>query len=116
MWIKIASMMALALIAGCAERKSTSSTSADSQPKEFVAVLEEDEGPSAGFKPVKEMLSRNCGACHDPGGKMYEELPFDNPEIVSAHGASILPRLNETTDKDLLQQWLSALQRDKSNE
>lgn len=114
MWMKIALMMTLVLIAGCAERKPT--TSADNQPKEFVAVLEEDKGPSAGFKPVKEMLSRNCGACHDPGGKMYEELPFDNPKIVSAHGDSILQRLDETADKDLLQQWLSSLQKDKFNE
>ena len=60
------------------------------------------------FTPVAEMLGRSCAPCHNPGGKMYVSLPFDNPEIVSSHGPSILGRIKAPEDHQLLESWLAA--------
>jgi uncharacterized membrane protein len=62
------------------------------------------------FLPVKELLSQRCAPCHNPGGKMYESLPFDSPEIVKSHSAPILQRLNTIEDKQIVEQWLSKTQ------
>jgi hypothetical protein len=59
------------------------------------------------FKPVAEMLARSCSPCHIPGGKMYDRLPFDNPEIVASHGTSMLGRIKSTEDHALLETWLA---------
>ena len=66
------------------------------------------EKASSDFKPVGEMLGRSCTPCHNPGGKMYATLPFDNPEIVSSHGESILGRIKAPEDHKLLEDWLAS--------
>jgi hypothetical protein len=66
------------------------------------------EKASTDFKPVGEMLGRSCAPCHNPGGKMYATLPFDNPEIVSSHGQSILVRIKAAEDHQLLEAWLAS--------
>ena len=79
----------------------------DNEPKmEQTPVV--PEKASIDFKPVGEMLGRSCTPCHNPGGKMYATMPFDNPEVVSSHGPSILQRIKAPEDHQLLEAWLSA--------
>ena len=59
------------------------------------------------FTSVAEMLARSCSPCHIPGGKMYDRLPFDNPEIVASHGTSMLGRIKSTEDHAQLETWLA---------
>jgi hypothetical protein len=89
----------LLLIQGCAERVQQSSV-------ENVQTLQ-TKPVTKGFDPVKQMLSTNCSPCHNPGGKMYDRLPFDNPEIVRTHSTRISGRLDKPEDKKLLEDWLS---------
>ncbi len=77
------------------------------EPKEEQASVVPEKA-SVDFAPVAQMLSRSCAPCHNPGGKMYASLPFDNPEIVSSHGPSILGRIKAPEDHQLLESWLAA--------
>jgi hypothetical protein len=97
-------VMLLLLVQGCAERIQKSA-SEDSKAQMTPAPVQAK--PIKGFDPVKQMLSTNCSPCHNPGGKMYESLPFDNPETVRTHSMPISGRLNKPEDKKLLEDWLS---------
>ncbi|HEX9304037.1 MAG TPA: hypothetical protein VGA31_06260 [Thermoanaerobaculia bacterium] len=57
---------------------------------------------------VRPILSARCGACHDPGGKMYARLPFDDPKVVASHPEGVLRRL-KGDDLAALQRWLAGL-------
>jgi hypothetical protein len=96
--------IALLLVSNCGERKVAVSVPDDPKVEQAPVVPEK---ASIDFKPVGEMLGRSCTPCHNPGGKMYATLPFDNPEIVSSHGQSILQRIKAPEDHQLLESWLS---------
>jgi len=57
---------------------------------------------------VRPILSKRCGACHDPGGKMYARLPFDDPKVVASHSEGVLRRL-KGDDREVLQRWIAGL-------
>ncbi len=56
---------------------------------------------------VRPVLARTCAPCHNPGGRMYDRLPFDNPQVVRDHPEGILRRL-KGADKDAVAAWLAA--------
>jgi hypothetical protein len=57
---------------------------------------------------IRPILSEHCGACHDPGGKMYARLPFDDPRVVASHSEGVLRRL-KGDDREALQRWFAGL-------
>lgn len=57
---------------------------------------------------IRPILSARCGKCHDPGGRMYARLPFDDPHIVSSHSAGVLRRL-KGDDRAAMEKWLADL-------
>ena len=63
---------------------------------------------------VRPVLSRRCAPCHEPGGKMYGRLPFDDPRTISSHSEGISRRL-KGEDLEALKKWLASLPaRDKT--
>src|SRR5262245_31536309 len=94
----------LLLIQGCAQQIQKPAADNQTIPQQ-PSVQTKPAAP--GFEPVKIMLSTNCAPCHNPGGKMYERLPFDNAEVVRTHSSPILGRLKKPEDKKLLEDWLS---------
>jgi len=54
---------------------------------------------------VRPLLASRCTPCHVPGGKMYERLPFDDPETVRNNREGVLRRL-KGDDKAVLERWL----------
>ncbi len=53
---------------------------------------------------VRPVLASRCAPCQEPGGRMYERMPFDNPTFV----ASLAPRLAGSlgdADRRLLEEW-----------
>jgi len=68
----------------------------------------EPGGRTAFDDQVKPVLARTCAPCHNPGGKMYERLPFDDAETVASHAEGILRRLKEPADRGPVEQWLRA--------
>lgn len=61
---------------------------------------------------VKPLLARTCTPCHVPGGRMYERMPFDQPEVVLSHKEGVLRRLKNPDDHQLMERWLT--QHDKN--
>jgi hypothetical protein len=57
---------------------------------------------------VRPILKAHCAPCHEPGGRLYDRLPFDNPRVVSSRSAGILRRL-KGEDRTAFEQWLQTL-------
>ena len=57
---------------------------------------------------VRPILSARCGTCHDPGGKMYARLPFDDPRVVGSHPEGVLRRL-KGDDRSAVETWFASL-------
>ena len=68
--------------------------------------------PSAGAdlfrSTVRPVLLAHCAPCHEPGGKMYERLPFEDPQVVADHRAGVLRRL-KAADREAVEKWLATL-------
>jgi hypothetical protein len=57
---------------------------------------------------VRPILKAHCSPCHEPGGRLYDRLPFDNPKVVSSHSEKVLRRL-KGEDREALERWLATL-------
>ena len=57
---------------------------------------------------VRPILARRCDPCHNPGGRMYERLPFDDAEVVASHGEGVARRLKDPEEKAAFERWLEA--------
>jgi hypothetical protein len=66
------------------------------------------EAPDLFLGVVRPMLKTHCAPCHEPGGKMYARLPFDDPKVPSSHSAGVLRRL-KGEDKEAFERWLATL-------
>jgi hypothetical protein len=50
--------------------------------------------PDAVFKAeIRPILVARCSPCHEPGGKMYAKLPFDEPATLASHVPGVKKRL-----------------------
>ena len=72
-----------------------------------------DVGPGPGrgdlfASTVRPVLSQRCAPCHEPGGKMYARMPFDDPKTISSHSEGISRRL-KGEDLEALKKWLASL-------
>lgn len=57
---------------------------------------------------VRPVLSVRCAPCHNPGGKMYARLPFDDAKTVASNSEGILRRL-KGDDRAALEKWVAGL-------
>ena len=89
----------------CAARRTGSPASRISPPPPPVAIEKVADPFQTTIRPI---LSKHCGACHDPGGKMYARLPFDDPHVVASHQEKVLRRLNGA-DHEAMQRWIAGL-------
>jgi hypothetical protein len=63
------------------------------------------EASLASFRTtLRPILSTRCAPCHEPGGKMYARLPFDDPSTVASHAERMGTRL-KGEDLKTLQAW-----------
>lgn len=65
-------------------------------------------GPDVFKASVRPVLLNRCAPCHEPGGQMYEKLPFDDPGVIAAHPDGVLKRLKDA-DRDAVEKWLASL-------
>jgi len=56
---------------------------------------------------IKPLLARTCTPCHVPGGRMYERLPFDQPEVVLSHKDGVLRRMKDPDNRQLMERWFA---------
>lgn len=57
---------------------------------------------------VRPILVQHCAPCHEPGGKLYDRLPFDQSQVVASHAAGVLKRL-KGADREAVEKWLATL-------
>ena len=56
---------------------------------------------------IRPLLARTCTPCHVPGGRMYERLPFDQPEVVFSHKDGVLRRMKDPDNRQLMERWFA---------
>jgi len=62
---------------------------------------------------VRPVLAAKCAPCHEPGGKMYGSMPFDEGETIASHREGVLKRL-KGDDRAAVENWLASLPPPKS--
>ena len=67
-----------------------------------------EPGPDVFAASVRPVLLNRCAPCHEPGGQMYEKLPFDDPGVIAAHPDGVLKRLKDA-DREAVEKWLASL-------
>lgn len=55
---------------------------------------------------IRPILAAHCAPCHEPGGKLYAKLPFDDPAVLSSHEAGVKKRL-KGDDLKAFERWLA---------
>jgi hypothetical protein len=102
--LAVAFLASATLVPRCAARRTVNATSRISPPPPVELKQVSDPFQTT----IRPILSEHCGACHDPGGKMYARLPFDDPHVVASHNEGVLRRLNGD-DREALQRWIAGL-------
>jgi hypothetical protein len=57
---------------------------------------------------VRPILVSHCAPCHEPGGKMYERMPFDRGETIASHREGVLRRIKAPDEKAAIEKWLAS--------
>jgi mono/diheme cytochrome c family protein len=57
---------------------------------------------------IRPAVQAHCSPCHEPGGKMYGRLPFDDPKVLSSHAEGVLRRL-KGADREAFERWVASL-------
>lgn len=55
---------------------------------------------------IRPILVAHCAPCHEPGGKLYAKLPFDDPAVLSSHEPGVKKRL-KGDDLKAFERWLA---------
>ncbi|MFI5119451.1 MAG: hypothetical protein ACHQM4_03515 [Thermoanaerobaculia bacterium] len=55
---------------------------------------------------IRPILAAHCAPCHEPGGKLYARLPFDDPAVLSSHEPGVKRRL-KGDDLKAFERWLA---------
>jgi molybdopterin biosynthesis enzyme len=110
-----ASLVAIVLIgaSGCSPHRKVSSAPPNASP---VVASTPMATPSVPANPVaadvafeakvRPILATSCAPCHNPGGKMYERMPFDDATTVRSHADGIRKRL-KGDNLQALEAWLA---------
>ncbi|OFV85578.1 MAG: hypothetical protein A2V74_09325 [Acidobacteria bacterium RBG_16_70_10] len=115
-WPLRGGVAALALVlSGCASKPATRSVPPGPSPAP-VATAEDPRPPAPSSEAradtfavsVRPILERRCTPCHVPGGRMYDRLPFDNPDVVRSHLDGILRRLKDDAERGAVTSWAAS--------
>jgi len=56
---------------------------------------------------IKPIFQARCQPCHFPGGKVYDRLPFDQPETITRLGAKLFTRIKDEKKQNLIRAFLA---------
>jgi len=71
----------------------------------IVVPVAPTSAPDTFVTAVRPILKARCAPCHEPGGKMYARLPFDDPKVLRDHVPGVTKRL-KGDDLATFQAWL----------
>ncbi len=102
-------MIAQTRCAGTSRRTAAPPPTATAAPTAVPSPLPSPtEPPDLFVSVVRPVLKAHCAPCHEPGGKMYGRLPFDDPRVLASHSAGALRRL-KGEDREAFERWLATL-------
>jgi hypothetical protein len=55
---------------------------------------------------IKPIFQARCQPCHFPGGKVYDRMPFDNPETITSVGTKLFTRIKDEKEQRLIRAFL----------
>jgi hypothetical protein len=58
-------------------------------------------------KEIKPILQSRCMPCHFQGGKVYDKLPFDQPETITKLGTKLFTRIKDEKEQRLIREFLT---------
>ncbi len=58
-------------------------------------------------RDVRPILEKRCQPCHFPGGKMYDQLPFDRAETVDKLGTKLFTRIKKDEEQAVIRGFLA---------
>ena len=67
-----------------------------------------EERPVSFETDIRPMLERKCQPCHFRGGKMYDQLPFDQPRTIVRLGTKLFTRIKEEPQRQLILRFIAA--------
>ena len=70
-------------------------------------IAEATPAPDLFASTVRPILLEQCAPCHEPGGVMYEKLPFDHPEVIASHSTGVLKRIKTPEERAAIERWLA---------
>ena len=115
----IGAVAAAVAFAGCTSRASSPGAPAPAPPpvvkppqlaptRAALAVTPAAVAATDGFaSAVRPVLVAHCTPCHEPGGKMYDRMPFDKAETIASHRDVVLRRL-KGDDRETVAKWLES--------
>jgi len=74
--------------------------------------LDSERGFEAVVLPI---LHDQCEGCHFSGGVMYQDLPFDDRELVASRGDEVLLQL-KGKGRERMAEWLALTRREANQE
>jgi len=103
-------LQALLLLATLSALGCVRATPAAAVAEEPVAPPPSEDVPAAASAPTfadVQPIVEGCRPCHFPGGKKYEDLPFDRPETLDALGEKLFTRIKDEDERALLRAFLA---------
>lgn len=58
---------------------------------------------------IEPILATHCSPCHFPGGKLYDKLPFDNPETILNHQTGVFKRIKDLKEIQLINDFIHSV-------
>ena len=58
---------------------------------------------------VLPILTSNCNPCHFPGGKVYDEYPFDDQKTAAPLGKKLFTRIKDEKQQAAITLWLNTV-------
>src|SRR3979409_442459 len=56
---------------------------------------------------IKPIFQARCQPCHFQGGKVYDKMPFDNPETINRLGTKLFTRIKDEKERRLISEFLA---------
>ena len=77
-------------------------------PSMVVTFFSSSTNPKPDFeKEIKPIFQSRCMPCHFQGGKVYDKLPFDQPETITKLGTKLFTRIKDEKEQHLIREFLA---------
>ena len=77
-------------------------------PSMFMASFSSSTNAEPDFeKEIKPIFQSRCVPCHFQGGKVYDKLPFNQPETITRLGTKLFTRIKDEKEQRLIREFIA---------